>query len=71
MPEQSKVDIVVYNLLGMQIDTIAKGVLQSGYFEKIWNAKNAASGIYYVKMIAKSVASGKIYIKTIKMILIK
>ena len=71
LPEQSKVDIVVYNLLGMQIDTIAKGVLQSGYFEKIWNAKNAASGIYYVKMIAKSVASGKIYIKTIKMILIK
>jgi len=68
---KSEVNIVVYNLLGMQIDTIVKDELQAGYYEKTWNAKNAASGIYYVKMTAKSVVSGNAYSSTIKMILMK
>ena len=71
LPGKSEVNIVVYNLLGMQIDSIVKDELQAGYYEKTWNAKNAASGIYYVKMTAKSVVSGNAYSSTIKMILMK
>lgn len=71
IPEESNVQIVIYNSLGKQIDTIANGTKQSGSYEKTWNAGKFASGVYYVKMNAQSLSSDKTFSNVIKMLYMK
>jgi glucose/arabinose dehydrogenase len=71
IPEESNVTIKVFNLLGKEVDTIANGVQQRGFYEKTWNAERFSSGVYYVKMIAQSLSSDKIYSNVIKMVYLK
>jgi len=71
IPEESNVTIKVFNLLGKEVDTIANGVQQRGFYEKNWNAEKFSSGVYYVKMIAQSLSSDKIYSNVIKMVYLK
>ena len=53
------------------MDSITTGVQQKGSYQKTWNAKNYASGIYFVKMNAKSLTSDKTYSHIIKMLYMK
>ena len=69
--EESNVTITIFNILGKEVDTIANGVQQKGFYEKTWNAERFSSGVYYVKMIAQSLSSNKIYSNVIKMVYLK
>ncbi|MGB5289722.1 MAG: T9SS type A sorting domain-containing protein, partial [Ignavibacteriaceae bacterium] len=71
LPEESNITIKIYNSLGKEIDTIANGLQQSGFYEKTWNADGFASGVYYVRMNAQSASSGKEYSNVIKMLYLK
>jgi glucose/arabinose dehydrogenase len=71
VPEESNIQIVIYNSLGIQIDIIENGTEHSGFYEKTWNAERFASGIYYAKITAQSASSGKIYSNVIKMLYVK
>lgn len=71
IPEESSVKISIYNSLGKEIDTIANGIKQKGYYEGTWNAEGFSSGVYYVKMNAQSTSSDKIYSNVIKMLFLK
>ena len=71
IPEESNVVIKIYNSLGKQIDTIASGLKQKGFYQTKWNAGEFASGIYYAKMTAESTASDKVYSRAIKMLYLK
>ena len=71
IPEESNVVIKIYNSLGKQIDTIASGLKQKGFYQTKWNAGKFASGIYYAKMTAESTASDKVYSRSIKMLYLK
>ena len=71
LPETSDVNIIIYNSLGKQIDTVLQGTYQAGFYEQTWTPKNLASGIYYLKMTASSSASNKNYSSTVKMIFLK
>ncbi len=67
---QSKVDVIIYNMLGGKVATLVNGIQQAGFKEVKWNAlnsagNNVASGIYFYLVKFK----GKVEYK--KMILIK
>ena len=71
IPEESSVTIKIYDSIGKEIDTIASGVHQKGFYQKSWNAGKFSSGVYYVKINAKSLSSDKIFSNVIKMLYVK
>jgi glucose/arabinose dehydrogenase len=71
LAETSTVNIRIYNSLGKTIDTITSGMMPVGFYEHTWNARDYASGIYYLKMTAESINSDKVYSNVIKMIYLK
>jgi len=67
---RSRVKIVVYNLLGQQVQTLIDEEKPSGQFTAHWNGKDyagsyAASGVYFYRLTAGN------YVATKKMVLLK
>jgi hypothetical protein len=55
IPEESKVDLIVYNIKGQKIKTIVNEKLEQGLHQTIWDGKNdnnryVASGVYFYKL---------------------
>jgi hypothetical protein len=65
IPQASNVKMVVYNMLGQEIETLVNDNINAGYHEIKWNGSRCASGIY----ICRFEAGG--YNKAIKLLLIK
>ncbi|MCK4312933.1 MAG: T9SS type A sorting domain-containing protein, partial [Candidatus Cloacimonetes bacterium] len=70
IPEESKVEIIVYNIKGQKVKIVAKNVFEKGYHTLTWqgddeSGKTVGSGVYFYKLKA-----GK-FTETKKMILIK
>ena len=71
LPEESTVQIMVVNILGEVVTELINDVESGGSHQKIFNASNITSGIYFVKMNATTLNSGKAYSSMIKMIYMK
>jgi len=59
LPEDCKVTIRIYNLLGKEIKELVNDNKQAGYFGVIWNGKDSfgsavSSGIYIIQIQAGS-----------------
>jgi hypothetical protein len=70
LPEQSEIKIVIYNILGKPVRTLAKGTFAAGYHTMNWNGRNhlgnqVGAGTYIYRLESKSTNVTK------KMILIK
>jgi Cu/Zn superoxide dismutase len=65
VPQASKVNITVFNILGREVATIVNEELKPGEYELKWDATDVASGTYFYKITA-----GK-FVQTRKMILLK
>ena len=65
LPTASEVTIDIYDILGRRVETLVQGEQAAGSHQALWNASDAASGIYFYK-----IQSGD-RINTRKMILIK
>jgi hypothetical protein len=65
VPVAANVSLKVYNLLGLEVATIAKGVQQAGIHVARWDATGMPSGVYFYKIEAGS------YARTLKMVLQK
>lgn len=55
LPNQSQVDLTIYNLLGEKVKTLANGVFEPGSHSVSWDGKNesgsvVASGIYFYRL---------------------
>ena len=55
LPEESFVEVAIYNILGEKITVLSKGVKSPGYHNILWNGKNqfgkpVSSGIYFVSV---------------------
>ncbi|MBU1881479.1 T9SS type A sorting domain-containing protein, partial [bacterium] len=50
LPYPQKAEIVVYNLLGQKVATLASGLQMPGQKTIIWDAANYASGQYFIKL---------------------
>lgn len=70
IPNASKVEIQIYDLLGRKIKTLLNGQTAAGYHIIYWNGEdefggNVASGIYLYRLTARS------FMQTKKMVLLK
>ncbi|OGU53936.1 MAG: hypothetical protein A2V66_17025 [Ignavibacteria bacterium RBG_13_36_8] len=71
LPWESRVTVVIYNMLGQQVAILVNEVRNVGYHEAIWNAGNFTSGIYLYMIRAQALnGSGQTQIVR-KMILVK
>jgi hypothetical protein len=50
LPEASEVRLTVYDLLGQQVQVLVDGFEDAGYRSVVWDAKEAGSGLYFVRM---------------------
>jgi photosystem II stability/assembly factor-like uncharacterized protein len=66
VPQNSYVNLKVYNSLGQEIATLVNGMIYAGTHEVQFNASNMSSGIYFYVMQA-----GNSFVQTKKMIVIK
>jgi hypothetical protein len=71
VPRDSRVNISVYSLSGEHLATLVNDVRVVGRYEIGYSAKDKASGIYLLKMVAQSLETGKKYVENKKMVLIK
>lgn len=65
IPKTGNVKVIIYNLLGQRVAVLADQKFQAGYHTIVWNASDAASGLYFFQFIA----GGKVMTK--KMIYLK
>lgn len=65
LPEQSNVNIRVYDILGNEVARIYNGELTAGFYEIDWNASDFASGVYFYRIDAGDFSSIK------RMVLVK
>jgi hypothetical protein len=65
MPAAGRVTIIVYDVLGQEVDRLVDDVLPVGRHVVAWNALNRASGVYLVRMTASTFTTTK------RMLLIK
>ena len=71
LPFENSVRIVIYNLLGEQVEVLFDDVKEVGYHNVNWNAGQLASGIYLYTIEAKSLDGVKNYSSVKKMMLVK
>jgi hypothetical protein len=55
LPEDSRVSLRVYNVIGQEIATLANEIQQAGYVRCVWNASSVTSGVYFYRLEATSV----------------
>lgn len=64
IPEDSRVDLKIYDMLGAEVATIMSDQLKAGYYTVEWDGKNnfgkkVSSGIYIYRMVAGNFVSTK------------
>ena len=69
LPEQAKVMLEVYNVLGERVAILENSDQEAGSYKISWKADNLASGVYLIRMTAQGKSKEFIQIK--KMMLIK
>lgn len=67
----SHVTLKVYDVKGKEIQTLSKGLKQTGKHSAMFNADIFASGVYFYKLTGKEQNSGREFSSTKKMLLIK
>jgi flagellar hook assembly protein FlgD len=65
LPVASYVELVVYNIRGQKVTTIADGFYEAGLHNCTWNGSQVASGVYFYRIETLE------YIETRKMVLLK
>ncbi len=71
VPNESKVSISIFNLLGQEVATLVNDIQSAGYHEVIFNAANLSSGVYLYKINGISTTGSKEFSSTKKLILLK
>ncbi|MBX7152485.1 T9SS type A sorting domain-containing protein [bacterium] len=76
LPQNSKVLLEVYNILGQKVKTLVDGVIPFGFHQVIWDGhddhqSSVASGVYMYRMMASGLSDKQRFQKTQKMILVK
>jgi len=69
--KESQVSLIIYNLLGEQIDILFNGIQSAGYYSTNWNALNFPSGVYFSQIKAVSVTNNVIFTDAKKLVLMK
>ncbi len=65
IPKTAYVELVIYNVLGRKVETLADGVKPAGFYEPEFNGSHLSSGVYFYRLKAGD------YSEIRKMILMK
>ncbi len=71
VPVQSKVKIVVFDVLGREVKTLIDEPKDAGYHSVKYDGSDIATGPYFCRMVADPVAGGKGYVAVKKLMLLK
>ena len=71
IPKTGSVKILIYNMLGQEVDRLIYGVYSAGYHEVSWNASNHASGVYICTIEASDNGGGGFFRASKKLVLMK
>ena len=71
LPEAAHVSLIVYDILGRQVATVASGYHEAGYHTVNWNAPGSASGVYIARLTVTEHSGRVVYTKTNKLLLMK
>jgi hypothetical protein len=52
VPQPSRIQVVVYDILGREVARLADGFFSAGYHRVSWNAQGAGTGLYFVRLDA-------------------
>ncbi len=70
LPQASRVTLTVFDVLGREIVRLAEGDFEPGRHELVFDARDAASGLYIARMVAEG-EEGNISTKIRRMTLVK
>ena len=65
LPKTGNVKLVIYDVLGREVETLLNEKLNAGSYEAVWNADKYSSGVYFYKLETGD------FTQTKKMILMK
>jgi len=71
LPEESRVELRIYNILGQEVRTLYDGIRKAGYHEETFNGMGLSSGIYIYSLVGESTISNKKYSQVKKMLMVK
>jgi hypothetical protein len=71
LPDAGFVSLVVYDVLGRKVADLVNGIREAGYYSAIWNAANAASGVYIARLVVSNEFGKTRFTKTTKLVLMK
>ena len=71
IPENSDIQLIIYNSLGELVQELVNQNMNSGNYEVAWDASNLPSGIYLIRINAKGLDSKKNFTQVKKAILLK
>jgi len=57
VPKDSRVKIVVYDILGREVATLVDEAQNAGRYQSVWNANRLASGVYFYRIQAGEFAA--------------
>ncbi len=69
--ENANIRLVIYDVLGKEIVTLAQGEREAGYHSVVWDARSAASGTYYARFTATGEGGKLHYTRVNKLLLMK
>jgi hypothetical protein len=61
IPQESRVRIDIYNVVGQKITTLVDGTMKTGNYEIKWNASNLSSGVYFYSINATGNTGNNFY----------
>jgi hypothetical protein len=71
IPEDSRVELVVHNMLGNVVAQLVNGERSKGTYELAWHADYLPSGVYLIRIQAESIESTKRFLASRKVVLVK
>jgi hypothetical protein len=63
--EKSNVKLIIYDVLGKEIETLVNGQYAPGSYEVVWDASGYSTGVYFYRLNTEE------YSETVKMVLVK
>ncbi len=69
LASDAHVRLAVYDILGREVARLADGLHQAGYHTFVWNAQQAASGLYFARLTVANILGRTLFSKTDKLML--
>jgi hypothetical protein len=71
LPKESKVSLLIYDILGREVCSLADEVKPPGFYEAVFEANALASGVYFCRMEAEATVGKQRYAQVTKLVMMK